>query len=411
MHDPRSINIKDYTYTLPEDRIAQFPLEKRDESKLLIYKNGDITDEVFKNLHQHLPPNSLLVFNNTRVIHARILFERTTGAQIEVFCIEPLAPADYALVFTTTKSCTWKCMVGNAKRWKNDLLQKEVQTPTGKVKLDAELHGRIGDLFVVKFSWDDDRLSFGEVLHYAGILPIPPYLNRERTDEDEERYQTIYAKQSGSVAAPTAGLHFTEAVFQSLQAKQIELCEVTLHVGAGTFKPVKTDSLKEHDMHEESIYVSKAAIEKLLHTLNAKHPITAVGTTSVRTLESIYWLGIQLINGKQPDSDFYISQWEPYENGNKDVSTTEALQAITDYMTDMQLEQITGATQIIIAPGYRFRLADMLITNFHQPENTLILLIAALVGNDWRKIYEHALSHQYRFLSYGDSSLLHKNDH
>lgn len=407
MTDPRLIDIKDYSYHLPEDRIAKFPLEKRDESKLLVYNDQQITDAVFTQLHQYLPENSLIVFNNTKVIHARILFERVTGALIEVFCLEPLHPHDYVVAFNTTHSCIWKCMVGNAKRWKDDVLTKTVTTPAGQIALSAKLIDKADDVFNVEFSWSTNEFSFGELLHYAGILPIPPYLNRETTDEDELRYQTIYASQSGSVAAPTAGLHFTDYVFETLKQKNIKTTEVTLHVGAGTFKPVKSGSLKDHNMHEELMYVSKDSITDIIGSLQSHSPITAVGTTSVRTLESVYWLGVQVLNGKIPTDDFFISQWEPYDT-IKPVTALQSLEAVMQFMQANNVDQITGSTQLIIAPGYSFKLVDAMITNFHQPENTLMLLVAAFTGNDWRKIYDHASKHQYRFLSYGDSSLLFK---
>ncbi|MFN9519242.1 MAG: S-adenosylmethionine:tRNA ribosyltransferase-isomerase [Bacteroidota bacterium] len=405
MTAPRLLNIKDYSYELPEDRIAKFPLEKRDESKLLVYKNGSITDSVFTQLYKHLPSNSLIVFNNTKVIHARILFERITGALIEVFCLEPLHPHDYAVAFTTTHSCIWKCMVGNAKRWKDDVLTKTVTTPAGQIALSAKLIDKTDDAFTVEFSWNTNEVTFGELLFYAGILPIPPYLNRETTDEDEQRYQTIYASCSGSVAAPTAGLHFTEYVFETLKQQHIKTSEVTLHVGAGTFKPVKSDSLKDHTMHEELMNVSKESIQDIISSLHTQSPITAVGTTSVRTLESIYWLGVQLLNGKKPVADFFITQWEPYDN-SKSISALQSLEAVYQYMLSHHMDQITGSTPLIKAPGHALKLVDAILTNFHQPENTLMLLVAAFTGSDWRKIYDYALSHDYRFLSYGDSSLL-----
>lgn len=405
----KNINIKDYSYHLPDERIALYPLEKRDESKLLLYKNGVIDESVFHRLHHYLPQGSLLVFNNTKVIHARLLFNRITGAQIEVFCIEPLDHLDYQLAFASKKECTWKCMVGNAKRWKEDVLEKEIETPQGKIVLKAEKVGKSGELFLVKFSWDNDYFFFGEVLHYAGILPIPPYLNRDTEQSDEERYQTIYASVQGSVAAPTAGLHFTENVFAQLSETGVKKVEVTLHVGAGTFKPVKAEELASHEMHEETIYVEWDAINLLHHQLSNGLPIVAVGTTSMRTLESLYWYGVSLIQGNKQEI-VYVHQWQPYEQTTTLPSAQEAFSAIVQFMDEHQLKVLQGSTQIIIAPGYAFKVVDGLITNFHQPENTLILLIAAFVKNDWRKIYEYALANKFRFLSYGDSSLLWRNE-
>jgi S-adenosylmethionine:tRNA ribosyltransferase-isomerase len=403
--NPREINIKDFSYALPDDKIAKFPLEKRDESKLLVYKNGNIRDAVFTEIPDEIPADSLIVFNNTRVIHARLLFKRTTGAQIEVFCIEPLDHLDYQLAFASKQTCTWKCMVGNAKRWKvGEELIKEVKTPTGLINLTVKQDGKAGELFVVQFSWDGN-LSFAEVLHHAGILPLPPYLNRTTEENDEERYQTIYAKVQGSVAAPTAGLHFTDTVFAKLAAKNISRDEVTLHVGAGTFKPVKSDTLAEHEMHEETVFVTLQTLKTIYQTLEHNRNLVAVGTTSTRTLESLYWHGVKLIR-QQTDHPISISQWTPYELDASGISALQSITAIIQDLESRQLTELQGSTQIIIAPGYLFKMVDILVTNFHQPENTLILLIAAFVGENWKKIYDHALTHNYRFLSYGDSSIL-----
>lgn len=407
---PAEINIKDYHYDLPQSQIASFPLAERDESKLLIYQNGELTQRIFKQLHEHLPPHSLLVFNNTKVIHARMLFQRETGAQIEVFCIEPLDHLDYQLAFLSKKKCLWKCMVGNAKRWKSgEVLVKTVETPMGITQLKVTQHGKSDELFIIEFSWENERLVFAELLHYAGMLPIPPYLNRDTQQTDEERYQTVYAKIEGSVAAPTAGLHFTPAVFDSLAKKGIETTEVTLHVGAGTFKPVKVEALGEHQMHEETIFVERKVVESIYHSLKQGGPIIAVGTTSMRTIESLYWFGVQLNKGIQK-YPLFISQWEPYENGARPVSPIQSVEAILQFMDAQQLPVLVGSTQILIAPGYSFTTVNGLVTNFHQPESTLILLIAALIGDNWRDVYEYALHHEFRFLSYGDSSLLWKQN-
>lgn len=406
--DVKSIQIKDYTYELPEERIAKFPLANRDESKLLHYYSGKITETIFRQIDELIPANALVVFNNTKVIHARVLFQRETGAQIEIFCIEPSTHLDYQLAFSSKKSCVWKCMVGNAKRWKEEVLYKTINTPLGQVNLSVAKKGKAGELFLVEFTWDNDELFFAEVLHYAGILPLPPYLNRDTELSDEERYQTIYAKQQGSVAAPTAGLHFTTEVFDKLAKKGIKTEEVTLHVGAGTFKPVKSAALSDHEMHEETIFIEKSAIERLVQTIKNEQTVIAVGTTSMRTLESLYWWGAKLIT-QAATGDVYVGQWDAYELHADAITVKQALDAILQDMENKGETVLHGSTQIIIAPGYTFKVVDGIITNFHQPENTLILLIAAFVGNDWKMIYEYALANGYRFLSYGDSSLLWKN--
>jgi S-adenosylmethionine:tRNA ribosyltransferase-isomerase len=404
--NPRGINIKDFSYELPDDKIAKFPLKKRDESKLLIYKNEKIGESLFKNIDTEIPENALIIFNNTRVIHARLLFKRASGAQIEVFCIEPLDHLDYQLAFASKETCTWKCMVGNAKRWKEgEILTKDVVTPNGTIQLTVEQQGKSGELFVVKFSWNEPELFFAEVLHHAGILPLPPYLNRDTEVSDEERYQTIYAKIQGSVAAPTAGLHFTDEVFEKLAAKNITRDEVTLHVGAGTFKPVKSETLAEHEMHEETLFVTLSTLKNIYSCLNENRSLVAVGTTSTRTLESLYWHGVKLIQHSAKDL-VDISQWTPYETDTANISASQSIKAIIDRLEAGNETVLQGSTQIIIAPGYTFKIVNVLITNFHQPENTLILLIAAFAGKDWKNIYEYALQNNYRFLSYGDSSIL-----
>ncbi len=409
MSSPKQLNILDFSYDLPDEKIAKFPLDKRDESKLLVYKNATMTDAVFRQIDTFLPENSLVVFNNTRVVHARLLFNRLTGAQIEIFCIEPLHHLDYQQAFVSKQNSTWKCMVGNAKKWKEEWLEKRVETPLGDVILKATKKGNAGELTVVEFTWNNNDLAFAEVLHYAGILPLPPYLNRKTEAADEERYQTVYAKVAGSVAAPTAGLHFTPAVFDQLKQKQITVDEVTLHVGAGTFKPVKAEALADHEMHEETLYVELSTLKNIAACLQAKRKLVAVGTTSMRTLESLFWHGIKICLN-QAGRKVEIKQWNAYELELGDITPLQSITAIIEKMEKDNENVLVGSTQIILAPGYQFRLVDALITNFHQPENTLILLIAAFVGNDWRKIYEHALSNNYRFLSYGDSSLLFKNE-
>jgi S-adenosylmethionine:tRNA ribosyltransferase-isomerase len=408
MSSPKQLNILDFSFVLPNEKIAKFPLENRDESKLLIYKNATISDGIFKQIDTYLPENSLVVFNNTRVVHARLLFNRLTGAQIEIFCIEPLLHLDYQQAFVSKQTSTWKCMVGNAKKWKEDWLEKQVETPLGDVILKATKKENTGELTVVEFTWNNNDLAFAEVLHYAGILPLPPYLNRKTEAADEERYQTVYAKVAGSVAAPTAGLHFTPAVFEQLKQKQITVDEVTLHVGAGTFKPVKTEALVDHEMHEETLYVELSTLKNIATCLSAKNTLVVVGTTSMRTLESLFWHGVKILLNKAA-KEVEIKQWDAYELDAGEITSYQAITAIIHSMEKDNEYVLVGSTQIILAPGYQFRLVDALITNFHQPENTLILLIAAFVGKDWRKIYEHALANNYRFLSYGDSSLLFKN--
>ena len=388
-------------YSLPEERIALYPLSRRDKSKLLIWQNGKITDSQFQSLAGFLPERSLLIFNNTRVIHARLLFQKTTGAVIEVFCLEPFEPADYQLSFQQTGTCVWVCMVGNLKKWKNEILTKEVLIDGQAILLNAEKLDTLNGMVRVRFRWTTNggmTVSFASLIEAAGILPIPPYLNRETETDDLERYQTIYSSIDGSVAAPTAGLHFTEEVFQSLHKKKIFTDEITLHVGAGTFKPVKTETIGEHEMHTEHFIVKRQLIEKLM---NSDNPMIAVGTTSVRTLESLYWLGVKLIC--RPDLELlHIDQWFPYGEAPQ-IEVKESMGAILKRMG--KNESFAASTQIIIVPGYRFRVIKGLLTNFHQPQSTLLLLIAAWLGDNWRNVYQHALDNEYRFLSYGDSNL------
>lgn len=402
----KHLQIKDFDYHLPDERIAKYPLNERDASKLLVYKQGNISETVFKELHQIVPPHSVLVFNDTKVIHARMLFQRASGANIEIFCIEPIDHLDYQLAFASKSNCTWKCMVGNAKRWKGEPLHKQIQTNKGLCVLTAELITRADDYFTIKFSWNQPDLFFGEVLHLAGLLPLPPYLNRDTEISDEERYQTIYASREGSVAAPTAGLHFTDRVFEQLKQQGVEQVAVTLHVGAGTFKPVKSDSMEGHEMHEEVIEISVQAVDAIIQALTNNKPIIVVGTTSLRTIESLYWHGVMCIQGEVMSDSINISQWYPYEMRQTQPSALESMLAVRKHFTDLNTSVLRGTTKILIAPGYTLKMADALITNFHQPGNTLMLLVAAVVGNDWKKIYEYALAHDFRFLSYGDSSIL-----
>ncbi len=409
--DSTPIYIDEYNYPLPDERIAKYPLAKRDASKLLVYKNGEITESVFSSISEFLPHNALLVYNNTRVIQARLLFKKDTGANIEVFCLEPFQPADYAQSLGATTECVWKCMIGNLKKWKEGKLSKQIELAGEKCTFTAERLQTEGNIHSVKFSWDNAAIHFADILENAGELPIPPYLHRKTEESDLTTYQTVYSKIKGSVAAPTAGLHFTEDVFESLKPKHINIDEVTLHVGAGTFQPVKTRDIAEHHMHTEVISVQRSTIENLLKKLGN---IIAVGTTSVRTLESLYYIGRQVKKGEgkgrgegKENMELSVSQWEPYEN-NEEVSTSDALQSLLDYMYENNLTTLHAETQIMIKPGYKFRVVNGMITNFHQPKSTLLLLVSAFVDGNWKQIYDYALENDFRFLSYGDSSLLMK---
>lgn len=397
------IRIEEFNYPLPDERIAKFPLTKRDESKLLVYRNGKIDEAVFKQLSDYLPQESMLVYNNTRVIQARMLFQKETGAQIEVFCLEPVIPHDYALVFQQTESCSWLCLVGNLKKWKEGALHKTIRMDDKEVVLSAERIKTTGDSHLVRFSWNNPQVTFAELLDAAGILPIPPYLHRETRESDLQTYQTVYSKIKGSVAAPTAGLHFTPEVLAGLDAKGFTREEVTLHVGAGTFKPVKSEVIGDHEMHTEFISVHRSAIENIRTNLGR---IIAVGTTSVRTLESLYYMGRTLVNNPDATSEeLVVTQWTPYHE-TEEVTAHEALTALLDYLDRNQTDTLLSATQIMIAPGYEFKIVKGIITNFHQPKSTLLLLISAFVNGNWKSIYNYALDNDFRFLSYGDSSLL-----
>ena len=397
------IRIEEFNYPLPDERIAKFPLTKRDESKLLVYRNGKIDEAVFKQLSDYLPQGSMLVYNNTRVIQARMLFQKETGAQIEVFCLEPVIPHDYALVFQQTESCSWLCLVGNLKKWKEGALHKTIRMDDKEVVLSAERIKTTGDSHLVRFSWNNPQVTFAELLDAAGILPIPPYLHRETRESDLQTYQTVYSKIKGSVAAPTAGLHFTPEVLAGLDAKGFTREEVTLHVGAGTFKPVKSEVIGDHEMHTEFISVRRSAIENIRTNLGR---IIAVGTTSVRTLESLYYMGRTLVNNPDATSEeLVVTQWTPYHD-TEEVTAHEALTALLNYLDRNQTDTLLSATQIMIAPGYEFKIVKGIITNFHQPKSTLLLLISAFVNGNWKSIYNYALDNDFRFLSYGDSSLL-----
>lgn len=399
----QQISIEDYNYSLPDERIAKFPLPKRDESKLLLYRDGKVSESVFKHITDYLPEGSLMVFNNTRVIQARLLFQRATGAQIEVFCLDPAAPHDYELIFQQTGACNWICLIGNAKKWKEPVLSREISVAGQTVRLSAEKVQSYGETHQIRFSWDGG-FSFAEVLDAAGELPIPPYLHRKTEESDLKTYQTVYSKIKGSVAAPTAGLHFTPEVLADLDAKGFGREELTLHVGAGTFKPVKSETIEGHEMHTEYISVRRSTIERVMQNFGK---IIAVGTTSVRTLESLYYIGVTLATHPDATSEeLVVRQWMPYEDANNRLTPTEALQNILDYLDKHQLNTLITATQIIIAPGYEFKIVKGIVTNFHQPKSTLLLLISAFVKGDWKNIYDYALGHDFRFLSYGDSSLL-----
>ncbi|TAJ12749.1 S-adenosylmethionine:tRNA ribosyltransferase-isomerase [Marinilabiliaceae bacterium JC017] len=394
------ISIHDYTYNLPDERIAKYPLARRDESKLLVYRQGNIEQSVFNRLGNFLPEESLLVFNNTKVIRARLHFQKPTGAMIEIFCLEPLSPVDISQTFKTCDPTTWKCIIGNARKWKGGTLQKQVTINSRLVTVMAEKGASLGNAYEVIFSWDDSSITFAEVIEHLGHTPIPPYLNRETESIDEERYQTVYSVHQGSVAAPTAGLHFTPEVLSNLKEQHHNLAEVTLHVGAGTFKPVKSEHIADHEMHTEHFFVEAAVVKQLL--ANAGHVIS-VGTTSVRTLESLYWLGVRILENISITDG--VSQWDPYNLTDK-YSTEEALTALLTFMQENQICTFASKTCIIIVPGYKFRIIEGLVTNFHQPQSTLLLLISALIGNNWNKVYNYALENDFRFLSYGDSSLL-----
>lgn len=395
------IRIEDFNYNLPDERIAKYPLPCRDGSKLLVYKDGEVSHRMFKDISELLPEGSIMVFNDTKVVPARLHFQRETGAHIEIFCLEPVQPEEYVSMFAVTDRCRWRCIVGNVKRWKMDTLS--LYNPAGDesirlMDLKADLIERDGETSIVEFSWSDGS-PFSKVLEVSGSIPIPPYLNRDTEDVDLERYQTLYARFRGSVAAPTAGLHFTEGVLDSIRRRNIETQTVCLHVGAGTFLPVKTSLVSEHNMHREPFVVTKEFIKKLI---DKKGKLIAVGTTSVRTLESLYYVGVKCIEDGAPSD---VCQWDPYQK-EYPYSLTESLKAIIDYLEANSLEELKVGTRIIIVPGYSFKVVDVLVTNFHQPQSTLLLLISAFVDGDWKKIYRHALDNDFRFLSYGDSSVL-----
>jgi S-adenosylmethionine:tRNA ribosyltransferase-isomerase len=408
MH-PKNISITNYTYDLPKERIAEHPLPQRDQSKLLIWKEGNISEDIYRNIATHLPADSLLVFNDTKVIPARIHFKKDTGGIIEIFCLEPFEEGnDYNLVMHKKETVSWKCMIGGASKWEEGALEKELKIKNEKLRMKVQLIKKLSDAYVAKFSWHPANYTFAEVIDVAGEVPLPPYIKRKPEEADKERYQTIFAKEEGSVAAPTAGLHFTKDILVSLQKKNIKTDFVTLHVGAGTFKPVKAEVMEHHEMHEEWIDVSVETIRSLLEN----ESIIAVGTTTSRTLESLYWMGLKaFLNPKISIEELSIRQWEVYEPALSDntISKTESLQTLIKWLKKNSKERLVISTQILIAPVYKFRIVDILVTNFHQPQSTLLLLVAAAVGSNWRKIYDHALENNFRFLSYGDGCLIFLN--
>lgn len=406
MAHPNKISILDYAYNLPAAKIALYPLVARDASKLLVYKNGVIRQDIYKNIADHLPANSQLIFNSTKVIKARLRFKKSSGGIVEIFCLEPYETSnEYSTVMSKKGSVKWKCMIGGASKWKEGALHKQVAVGSGQLGISSKLVEKLSDAYVVEFSWTPAGLTFAEVLEQSGDIPLPPYIKRNTETQDTERYQTIYARDEGSVAAPTAGLHFTNEIFKNLSAKKIKTSFVTLHVGAGTFKPVKAASMQQHEMHAEWLDVSFETIDELTKQLN--NPIIAVGTTSLRTLESLYWMGVKA--HLQPAlKQLSINQWEVYEKPLNYLNLTveESLASLLNWMKKNGKQRLFTYSQILIAPGYTFKIARAIITNFHQPQSTLLLLVAAAVGNNWRTIYDYALQNDFRFLSYGDGSLL-----
>lgn len=400
MNSPKNIQITDFDYPLPEERIAKFPLAQRDQSKLLYYHDGAISESQFFHIPELLPQNSLLVFNDTKVIHARLFFPKPTGSIIEVFCLEPFE-MPVSQCFDQREHCSWKCFVGNNKKWKEPILSREIMIDGVNVTLSVQRRAAIGNAWIIDFSWTGE-VSFAHIIDAAGVIPLPPYLNREAVSSDNERYQTVYARLQGSVAAPTAGLHFTPEVFDALTEKHIDTDFITLHVGAGTFKPVNTPTIGEHEMHVEKIEIARNNIKCILDHMG--QPIIPVGTTSVRTIESVYWFGVKL--SRNPDLEcMSVLQWDPYELAESAIPATDAYRNVLSWMDRQGIEYLEGDTQLMIAPGYRYHVISGLITNFHQPKSTLLLLVSALIGDAWRDCYQYALDHGFRFLSYGDSCL------
>ena len=405
--EPDQIYIKDYTYNLPAAKIAGHPLAERDSSRLLVYKSGKIIDDHFFNLQNHLPPFSSLIVNDTKVIEARLLFKKDTGGLIEIFCLEP-AELDISIAMEQKGQVLWNCLIGGASKWKEGLvLEKKLYVNGVATTLFARYVKKLADSFIIEFSWQPPNASFADMVHEAGDIPLPPYIRRQAEEEDAERYQTVFAKRKGSVAAPTAALHFTPQSFERLRANHIDIGHVTLHVGAGTFKPVKSETIADHTMHAEHFEVDLPTLQKLKDAVE----IIAVGTTSLRTLESLYWLGIKQMRDPQKENkELVLHQWDAYHIEESQVSYADSLNALIVYMHEHQLSHLYCCTSLLIIPGYQFRSATALITNFHQPNSTLLLLVAAFVGDNWKNIYQHALDNDYRFLSYGDSSLIWRKD-
>lgn len=399
MTNPKDIRIEEYDYPLPDEKIARHPLAVRDECKLLMSRHGVISEHIFKDLPSLLPTPATLVYNNTRVINARLRFTKASGGKIEIFCLEPVSPADYATNFSSTERCTWKCFVGNSKRWKEGRLAMQLKIDGKDVNLEAERLNKDDSGSVVELSWNDSSFTFADIISSAGEIPIPPYLNRDTEESDSRDYQTVFSRIDGSVAAPTAGLHFTPGLLEEIDRRGITRREVTLHVGAGTFQPVKAENIGGHDMHSEFIAVRRDTIAALAATTD---PIIAVGTTSVRTLESLYHIAV-LIKAGHWDGE--VPQWQPYDSVYPELSRKEALETLVDYLDRLGETTLYASTRIIIAPGYTYRIVDGMITNFHQPCSTLLLLVSAFIGDSWTEVYEYALNHNFRFLSYGDACL------
>lgn len=407
---PENISIDQFSYPLQEKQIAKYPLAERDASRLLIYERERISEDIYRNIDRYLPENSLLIFNDSRVIEARILFQRQTGGFIEIFCLEPGKPnPNMATAMGKKEKVQWKCLVGGASKWnKAEDLIKKIKINQEEIVFKASYILKESGYFIIEFSWRPGELTFGEILHFAGSVPLPPYIKREADHTDALRYQTIYAANDGSVAAPTAGLHFTHRIFEKLRIKNITPEFITLHVGAGTFKPMKGETLQEHEMHEEYIEISKSTIEKLIEL--EKGRIVAVGTTSLRAIESLYWLGVKIILQSEIKKEFLtVKQWDPYTLNSKPVPVRSSLLALEQWMNRQQVEKLITKTQLLISPGYEFKMVNALVTNFHQPQSTLLLLVASLIGKDWKKVYQYALDHGFRFLSYGDGCLLFSN--
>lgn len=404
IEEVQNISIEDYNYPLPDERIAKYPLSERDASKLLVLKGNRLQSSHFKNIGDFLPNDSLLIFNETKVVRARLQFTKESGANIEIFCLEPISGnGDYQLAFSSESPSLWKCLVGNSRRWKSDVLSLDLKVNGKDATLYAERTEKNDNYSVIKFSWEPAQLSFAEVLEAAGEIPLPPYLHREAEESDRERYQTVFAKHEGSVAAPTAGLHFTNDLIDKLKSIGISFEEVTLHVGAGTFRPVSSETIGEHEMHSETIVIRKSCIENLIN--NCDKTIIPVGTTSMRTIESLYWIGLMLIEEGMEERRLHLEQWFPYKERATLPSAEESLSAITEYMTRHDMSELHASTALMIAPSCKINVAKALITNFHQPKSTLLLLVSALIGEKWKEAYQYALDHDFRFLSYGDSCL------